>query len=101
VNPFLSVDQKDDDSPLMIQEDNDSIGQFNEILVFKSRPSLIKKLNTTIRSVDDDGEIYEELARRRMLASRTNTVPDDKISILHEAKMELSPSDIRKDDRLV
>jgi hypothetical protein len=94
--------QEVNDPSLLMKKDNDSSNGLNdEILVFKSRPSLIKKLNTTIRSVDDDGEIYEELARRRLFASRKNTVPDDKISILHEAKRELTPSDIRKDDRLV
>jgi hypothetical protein len=90
--------------PSVVQIDNGSctgLVNCDEILVFKSSPLLMKKLNTTIRSVDDDGEIFEELARRRLLSSKKNSVPDEKISKLDNANKELIPSDIRKDDRLI
>lgn len=94
IDPFLSNAQDDNES--YCESVND-----DEVLVFKSRASLVKQLNATIRSVDDDGEIYEELARRRLLASRKNSIPEDKNIILTEAKKELIPSHIRKDDRLI
>ena len=92
------------ETPAHYTDTNDSLcGSVNEdeILVFKSRPSLISQLTATIQSIDDDGEIYEELARRRLQASKKNSAPEDRNTIMHDAKKELIPSSIRKDDRLV
>ena len=95
-----NIDQCDNSEPNHAQE---------EILVYQNKSLAAKSLSKGYgrqSAIEDDGEIYEELARRRLLVAKKNITPiiEDARSILKGEKEKehiARLTGVKKDDRLL